>query len=62
VVQEQWRNSGEEGFRELEREIERVAEEVGRQVEQWLSAAQEQILHTVHPVAPAAQLQLSSTM
>ena len=34
------------------REIERVAE-VGRQVEQWLSAEQEQILHTVVAPSPA---------
>src|SRR2546427_5369162 len=36
------------------REIERVAEEVGHQVEQWLSAQQEQILQTVGTPAPAA--------
>ena len=34
------------------REIERVAEEVGRQVEQWLSAEQEQILHTASRLRP----------
>ncbi len=36
------------------REIERVAEEVGRQVEQWLSAQQERILQAVGTPAPAA--------
>ena len=36
------------------REIERVAEEVGRQVEQWLSAQQERILQAVATPAPAA--------
>jgi len=36
------------------REIERVAEEVGHQVEQWLSAQQEQILQAVGTPAPAA--------
>jgi len=35
------------------REIERVAEEVGRQVEQWLSEQQGQILQGVSPPAPA---------
>jgi hypothetical protein len=34
------------------REIERVAEEVGRQVEQWLCEEQEQIRHTVVPASP----------
>jgi len=35
---------------ELEaREIERVAEEAGRQVEQWLASEQEQILHPTSP-------------
>lgn len=38
------------------REIERVAEEVGRQVEQWLSAEQEQILHTAVAPSPALGL------
>jgi hypothetical protein len=36
------------------REIERVAEEVGHQVEQWLSAQQQQILQAVGTPAPAA--------
>src|SRR6266446_6853170 len=36
------------------REIERVAEEVGHQVEQWLSAQQKQILQAVGTPAPAA--------
>ena len=36
------------------REIERVAEEVGRQVEQWLSAEQERILQAAGTPAPAA--------
>ena len=36
------------------REIERVAGEVGRQVEQWLSAQQERILQAVGTPAPAA--------
>ena len=36
------------------REIERVAEEVGHQVEQWLSAQQERILPAVGTPAPAA--------
>jgi hypothetical protein len=35
------------GLKVQPREIERVAEEVGRQVEQWLSEQQEQILQTV---------------
>src|SRR5437660_5177716 len=34
------------------REIERVAEEVGRQVEGWLGAEQEQIVHSSLSVAP----------
>ena len=36
------------------REIERVAEEVGRQIEQWLSAQQKQILQAVGRLAPTA--------
>jgi hypothetical protein len=36
------------------REIERVAEEVGRQVEQWLSEQQDQILQEVSAPVPAA--------
>jgi hypothetical protein len=36
------------------REIERVAEEVGRQVEQWLSVQQKQILQAVGTPTPAA--------
>jgi hypothetical protein len=36
------------------REVERVAEEVGRQVEQWLSAEQEQILQAAGTPAPTA--------
>jgi hypothetical protein len=39
------------------REIERVAEEVGHQVEQWLAAEQKQILQTVGTAAPAAASQ-----
>jgi hypothetical protein len=35
------------------REIERVAEEVGRQVEQWLAAEQKRILQAAHKPAPA---------
>jgi hypothetical protein len=35
------------------REIERVAEEVGRQVEQWLAAEQQRILQAAHTPAPA---------
>src|SRR5258706_14101506 len=34
------------------REVERVAEEVGRQVEQWLSQQQEQLLHTGAVLSP----------
>ena len=34
------------------REIERIAEDVGRQVEQWLSQEQEQILHTGFAASP----------
>lgn len=34
------------------REIERIAEEVGRQVEQWLSEEQEQIVHTGPRIPP----------
>ena len=37
------------------REIERVAEEVGRQVEQWLSEQQDQLLHAVSAPQPALQ-------
>lgn len=37
------------------REIERVGEEVGRQVEQWLSEQQDQILQAVNAPAPASQ-------
>ena len=36
------------------REIERVAEEVGRQVEQWLAAEQKRILQAAHTPAPAS--------
>src|SRR5258708_6416858 len=36
------------GLKVESREIERIVEEVGRQVEQWLCAQQEQILQTVH--------------
>ena len=35
------------------REIERVAEEVGRQVEQWLAREQERLLQAAQPPAPA---------
>jgi len=35
------------------REIERVAEEVGRQVEQWLAAEQKRIVQAAHTPAPA---------
>ena len=42
------------------REIERVAEEVGRQVEQWLSKQQEQILQRSAQSAPAAAPRPSS--
>jgi hypothetical protein len=35
------------------REIERVAEDVGRQVEQWLAAEQKRILQAAHAPAPA---------
>ena len=38
------------------REIERVAEEVGRQVEQWLSAQQEQLLQGARRPQPAPRL------
>jgi len=37
------------------REIERVAEAVGRQVEQWLAEEQEQIVHTGGSVPPALE-------
>ena len=36
------------------REIERVAEEVGRQVEQWLAAEQKRIVQAAHTPAPAS--------
>ncbi|HMD84496.1 MAG TPA: hypothetical protein VKO18_07315 [Terriglobia bacterium] len=42
------------GLTDEAREIERVAEEVGRQVEQWLSAQQERILQAVGTPAPPA--------
>ena len=35
------------------REVERVAEEVGRQVEQWLAAEQKRILQAAHTPVPA---------
>ena len=41
------------GLRVEAREVERVAEAVGQQVEQWLSAEQKQILQAVHTAAPA---------
>jgi hypothetical protein len=37
------------------REIERVAEEVGRQVEQWLSEEQDQIVHACPSISPQLQ-------
>jgi len=43
------------GLKLQSREIERVAEEVGRQVEQWLSEEQEQIVHTGVSVQPQLQ-------
>jgi len=39
------------GLKVEPREIERIAEEVGRQVEQWLCDEQQQILHGVAPVS-----------
>jgi hypothetical protein len=42
------------GLRVEAREVERVTEEVGRQLEQWLGAEQKQILHAVRTPAPAA--------
>src|SRR5947208_17187091 len=58
-VQSQFAQAGAElrcyaGLRVEAREIERVAEEVGQQVEQWLSAQQQQILQAVGTPAPAA--------
>jgi hypothetical protein len=40
------------GLKVEPREIERIAEEVGRQVEQWLCDEQEQILHGSSPLDP----------
>jgi len=40
------------------REIERVAEEVGRQVEQWLAAEQKRIVQAAHTPAPASDTKL----
>jgi hypothetical protein len=42
------------GFRVEAREVERVAEAVGRQVEQWLAAEQERVLQAVGTPVPAA--------
>jgi hypothetical protein len=51
------------GLKIQPREIERVAEEVGRQVEQWLSEQQEQLLHqgptTAPKLDPAAKFYVS---
>ncbi len=44
------------GLKVQAREIERVAEEVGRQVEQWLCAQQEQILKVNTPAVPPVSL------
>jgi hypothetical protein len=44
------------GLRVEAREIERVAEEVGRQVEQWLGAEQDQILRTGLSASPKLEL------
>jgi len=51
------------GLRVEPREIERVAEEVGRQVEQWLSEEQEQMAHSgpslSAPLAPGTKFYIS---
>lgn len=44
------------GLRVEAREIERIAEEVGRQVEQWLCAEQDQILQTGVSASPKLEL------